>query len=167
MQESVKAIVIDYNDSGISWIGGYQDIIEELKMEYDGKLETHLHFDAVTLNINGVRLSAYVDDEGLLKGKPLTFVEGYPEPLAGKIVITGAPDDEGYDTSIPFKDVPAIKYHPVAWDINYYQAIEQIKFNLANGVEYSHIHNYDPTVLGKYPTGYLGRQAEKRAKNEA
>jgi hypothetical protein len=50
----------------------------------------------------------YVDDEGLLKSKPLnpfgsaiSFLFGNTPYLAGNLVIVGKADDEGYDTDIP------------------------------------------------------------------
>lgn len=50
---------------------------------------------------------AYVDDEGILKGKPmnyqasaLSFLLGNTPQLVGNMVIVGNADDEGWDTDI-------------------------------------------------------------------
>ena len=66
--------------------------------------------DAVRLyDYNGNEVAcAYVDDEGLLKSKPLnplgsaiSFLFGNTPHLVGNIVVVGKSDGEGYDTDIP------------------------------------------------------------------
>ena len=66
--------------------------------------------DAVRLyDYNGSEVGcAYVDDEGLLKNRPLnpmasaiSFLFGNTPHLVGDVVIMGKSDGEGYDTNIP------------------------------------------------------------------
>lgn len=66
--------------------------------------------DAIRLyDYNGVEVAcAYVDDEGLLKSKPLnpmgsaiSFLFGNTPYLVGNMVLVGKSDEEGYDTDIP------------------------------------------------------------------
>lgn len=53
------------------------------------------------VRINSKRDTVFVDDEGLINGKPQEFflIEGYPDPLAGKGVILGC--DSVGDTVAP------------------------------------------------------------------
>jgi hypothetical protein len=52
-------------------------------------------------DMDGYRVTAYVDDCGLLKSKPFSAVVGYPQPLAGNIVFVGDVDEEGNDSDVP------------------------------------------------------------------
>lgn len=105
MKKPIKGLLFDRENSRISEIriSGYKDVQNALFMtSHDGEeYGQFVTLTVVTFELNGARVTAYVDDEGLLKAKPLTAVVGYPEPLAGNIVFVGDVDDEGNDTDVP------------------------------------------------------------------
>ena len=104
MKKPIKGLLFDRENSRISEIriSGYKDVQNALFMtSHDGEDGRFVTLTVVTFELNGARVTAYVDDEGLLKAKPLTAVVGYPEPLAGNIVFVGDVDDEGNDTDVP------------------------------------------------------------------
>lgn len=79
-------------------VSGWKDIVGHLGCDY---------MTVVPTPSQGV--SAYVDDEGLLKeGTPVNIWSmwfagwaGYNAPLVGNILLTGPTDDEGADTDLP------------------------------------------------------------------
>lgn len=82
-------------------IKNYKDVQEALFMEDHDSNARHITLTVAVCDMDGYRVTAYVDDEGLLKSKPLTAVVGYPQPLAGNIVFVGDVDEEGNDMDIP------------------------------------------------------------------
>jgi hypothetical protein len=71
------------------------------EVDYNGdykSIYTHLEcdmFDVVYTNLGDV----YVDDEGLLKGPTKFFyIEGTPQPLAGRGLVFGPVDEDGNST---------------------------------------------------------------------
>lgn len=53
-------------------------------------------FDAVMVEWDGVAVTLFVDDEGLMKsGNIGRTVKGYPQPLFGNIVVCGGVDERG------------------------------------------------------------------------
>lgn len=74
-------------------VESYEDYSKLLKCKY---------FDVVRVKWNGVDISLFVDDEGMLKGGNLgRIVDGYPNPLFGSIVVTGGTDSLGETLPIP------------------------------------------------------------------
>lgn len=64
----------------VEWDGDYQSIYRLIDCDT---------FTVVT--VNAKRDSVFVDDEGLINGKPQEFFlfDGYPQPLAGKGLVLG------------------------------------------------------------------------------
>lgn len=52
-------------------------------------------FDVVMVEWEGISVSIYIDDEGILKPNHGRLVLGYHEPLFGNLVICGGVDAEG------------------------------------------------------------------------
>lgn len=78
-------------------------------------------------NISGDGWSAYLDEEGKLKGLPVnvratffaTSILGWPsnDLLCGQVVFMGPVDRDGYDTSVPQKLIKAAKRHAIMLDL--------------------------------------------------
>ena len=59
-------------------------------------------FDVVRVDWDGMEISLFIDDEGMMKtGNFGRMVVGYPEPLFGTIIITGGTDSKGQTLSVP------------------------------------------------------------------
>lgn len=88
----MKAYLIDpftQTVSEVEYSGNYQDIYEFIDCDT---------FTCVDINEDGD--TVFVDDEGLINGKPQEFfaIRNYPQPLAGKGLVLGT-DEEGESVS--------------------------------------------------------------------
>ena len=103
MKTPTKGLLFDRENSQMSEIKirDYKDVQDALFMTTHDRHTVTL--TAVTFELNGASVVAYVDDEGLLKSKPLTAVVGFPQPLAGNIVFVGDLDDRCDHTDIPME----------------------------------------------------------------
>lgn len=107
---AIRAIVQKINEDGS--IEAYETAINELS-DYYLHLDCNL-FDLVYWTINGVEVSVYCDDEGMLKsgnyGRYLLNERGVRLiPIFGNIIVVGMADEEGetlsLDSRIECKDV--------------------------------------------------------------
>jgi hypothetical protein len=74
------------------YIKDYQEIYDLLDCDL---------FDIVHVEYKGYRLNIYVDDEGMLKPNYGRYINGYPNPIFGNIVIMGDTDEEGGTLGLP------------------------------------------------------------------
>ena len=94
-------------------IDPFEETVTEV--DYDGHLESLYLLlecsivDAVTCITND---SIFVDDEGLLgvEGQKFFLFPGYPQPLAGKGLFVGPPDEDGNETepTMPLVEVESL-----------------------------------------------------------
>lgn len=87
----MQAYLIDPSDQTIETI------------HYDGDWKTISYWIAAdTFDVASTSdgLSIYIDDEGLFKEDQSFFtITGYPQPLAGRALVLGPPDEDGEATS--------------------------------------------------------------------
>lgn len=74
-------------------------------VEYTGEWQTiYTYIDCDTFDVASTSdgLSIYVDDEGMMKADQAFFmIKGYPQPLAGRALVLGPPDEDGETTECP------------------------------------------------------------------
>lgn len=74
-------------------------------IEYNGDWTTiswWLNCDTFDVASTSDRLTVYVDDEGMLKPDQEFFIiTGFPQPLAGRALVLGPPDEDGETTECP------------------------------------------------------------------
>jgi len=68
-------------------------------------------FDVVRVNWDGMDISLFIDDNGMMKSDNFgREVHGYPHPLFGCAIITGGVDKQGNTMSVPeelnISDIP-------------------------------------------------------------
>ncbi len=98
MSKKINVIVSKIVDGGL--ITNYKAEVGDYTDYY--KLGEFSCFDVVRVDWNGMDISLFVDDEGMMKsGNFGRMVEGYPQPLFGNIIITGGTDEEGNTLSVP------------------------------------------------------------------
>lgn len=101
----MKSILIDPFTKEVSEVDvlGDLDSIRKLlfKDDSEGRIVTiaYLNFWCPQLNIR-IEVDLWVDDEGLLKNNKLTKIRGYPDLLAGRILMLRT-DNEGDCAPIP------------------------------------------------------------------
>jgi len=103
MSKSTKGLVWNRETRKLSEIEikDYKDVQDALFMEDYDSSASDVTLTVAMCDMDGYRVTAYVDDCGLLKSKPLSAVVGYPQPLAGNIVFVGDVDEEGNDSDVP------------------------------------------------------------------
>lgn len=73
-------------------------------VHYDGDWKTISYWiNSDTFDVASTEdLSIYIDDEGLFKPDQAFFtITGFPQPLAGRALVLGPPDEDGETTECP------------------------------------------------------------------